>query len=143
MSAEVEGSRSPGSKTLSMSTGRIRRFGEQKKKMQIRIAPLLRPQPRSRSFDFAHAQELLSRHRRRSRMVRLLTQNLIACPAKTCSFPSNFPLTFTDVEKVEIIETEFNEEFLRGYLNRIEWNALRKSAAEVRCREKRGLEDRG
>ena len=67
------------------------------------------------------------------RMVRLLTQNLIACPAKTCSFPSNFPLTFTDVEKVEIIETEFNEEFLRGYINKIEWNALRKSAAEVSC----------
>ena len=76
-------------------------------------------------------------------MVRLLTQNLIACPAKTCSFPSNFPLTFTDVEKVEIIETEFNEEFLRGYLNRIEWNALRKSAAEVRREETTTLEDGG
>lgn len=64
-------------------------------------------------------------------MVRLLTQNLICCPSKSCAYPNNFPLTFRDVETVQVIEAEFNEEFLRGYLGRIEWNALRKSAAEV------------
>lgn len=68
---------------------------------------------------------------RRPEMVRLLTQNLICCPAKSCSYPANFPLSFSSVTDLQIVQAEFNEEFLRGYLNRIEWSALRKSAAEV------------
>ncbi|KAI5477598.1 hypothetical protein MNV49_006085 [Pseudohyphozyma bogoriensis] len=64
-------------------------------------------------------------------MVRLLTQNLLSCPSTHCTYPSNFPLSFQDVETIEIVEAEYKEEFLRGFLNRLEWAALRKSAAEL------------
>ena len=67
-------------------------------------------------------------------MVRLITQNLLSCPSTVCAYPANFPLSFRDVQTIQVIETEFNEEFLRGFLARIEWDALRKSAAEVRLR---------
>jgi multifunctional methyltransferase subunit TRM112 len=65
-------------------------------------------------------------------MVRLLTQNLLSCPSRVCAYPTNFPLSFRNVERLEVAEAEYNEEFLRGVLSRIEWDALRKSAAEVR-----------
>lgn len=65
-------------------------------------------------------------------MVRLITQNLLSCPARACAYPTNFPLSFRNVTKLEMVEADFNEEFLRGVLSRIEWQALRKSAAEVR-----------
>ena len=64
-------------------------------------------------------------------MVRLITQNLLSCPSKLCTYPQNFPLSFQQVEKIELVEAEYNEEFLRGVLSRLEWNGLRKSAAEV------------
>lgn len=65
-------------------------------------------------------------------MVRLLTQNLLSCPSRVCAYPTNFPLSFRNVERLEVAEAEYNEEFLRGVLSRLEWDALRKSAAEVR-----------
>lgn len=68
-------------------------------------------------------------------MVRLITQNLLSCPSTVCAYPANFPLSFRDVETVQVVEVDFNEEFLRGFLARVEWDALRKSAAEVRCRD--------
>ncbi|GAA5976142.1 hypothetical protein JCM11641_003292 [Rhodosporidiobolus odoratus] len=64
-------------------------------------------------------------------MVRLITQNLLSCPSRACSYPTNFPLAFRNVTKLEMGEAEFSEEFLRGVLSRIEWAALRKSAAEL------------
>lgn len=64
-------------------------------------------------------------------MVRLITQNLLSCPSKVCSYPANFPLSFQNVETINIVEAEFNEGFLRGFMSRIEWDALRKSAGEV------------
>lgn len=64
-------------------------------------------------------------------MVRLITQNLLSCPSRACAYPTNFPLSFRNVERLEMVDAEFNEEFMRGVLSRIEWNALRKSAAEV------------
>ncbi|CEQ42009.1 SPOSA6832_03778 [Sporobolomyces salmonicolor] len=64
-------------------------------------------------------------------MVRLLTQNLLSCPSRACSYPQNFPLAFRNVDKLELVDAEFNEEFLRGVLSRLEWAGLRKSAAEV------------
>lgn len=64
-------------------------------------------------------------------MVRLITQNLLSCPSRACAYPTNFPLAFRNVQKLEVAEAEFSEEFLRGVLSRIEWAALRKSAAEV------------
>ena len=64
-------------------------------------------------------------------MVRLITQNLLSCPSRACTYPQNFPLSFQQVEKLELVEAEYNEEFLRGVLSRLEWNGLRKSAAEA------------
>ena len=63
-------------------------------------------------------------------MVRLITHNLLACHVKGCT-SNNFPLLFKDA-KVEIREAEYNEEFLRGFLPRIEWKALVDAARQVR-----------
>ena len=63
-------------------------------------------------------------------MVRLITHNLLACHVKGCT-TNNFPLRFQDA-KVELRDAEFNAEFLRNFLPRIEWNALVNAAKEVR-----------
>ncbi|KAN0064529.1 hypothetical protein ACQY0O_002157 [Thecaphora frezii] len=56
--------------------------------------------------------------------MRLLTHNLLACHAKTCATTSNnFPLILKDVQ-LEQIEAEENEQFIRGFLPKLEWNAL-------------------
>lgn len=66
--------------------------------------------------------------------VRLITQNLLSCPSKVCAYPHNFPLSFRNVERLEMVEAEFNEGFVRGFLRKLEWDALRKSAGEVSAR---------
>ena len=63
-------------------------------------------------------------------MVRLITHNLLACHAKGCT-TNNFPLQFQDVS-IELRETEFNADFIRGFLPRIEWAALVSAARQVR-----------
>ena len=63
-------------------------------------------------------------------MVRLITHNLLACHAKDCN-TNNFPLAFKDVQ-LEILEAEFNPEFLKGFLPKIEWTALVDTAKQVR-----------
>ena len=63
-------------------------------------------------------------------MVRLITHNLLACHAKGCT-SNNFPLQFQDVA-VELRDAEFNADFLRGFLPRIEWPALVSAARQVR-----------
>ena len=63
-------------------------------------------------------------------MVRLITHNLLACHAKGCT-SNNFPLRFQDVA-VELREAEFNADFLRGFLPRLEWPALVDAARQVR-----------
>ena len=55
-------------------------------------------------------------------MVRLITHNLLACHAKGCS-TNNFPLKLTNV-KLALGGADFNSDFLRGFLPRIEWDAL-------------------
>ena len=58
--------------------------------------------------------------------MRLLTHNLLSCHARTCLTTSkNFPLAFKDV-KLEIVETDMNENFLRGLIGsgKIEWRGL-------------------
>ncbi|KAI9628357.1 hypothetical protein KEM48_011640 [Puccinia striiformis f. sp. tritici PST-130] len=57
-------------------------------------------------------------------MVRLITHNLLACNAKNCSAPTNFPLRFEQVQKVEIKESELNKEFIKGFLNKLDFDAL-------------------
>lgn len=64
-------------------------------------------------------------------MVRLITHNILACHAKPCtSSPDNFPLELKDVEIV-VRETEFNAEFIRGFMPKIEWGALVDAAKAV------------
>ena len=62
-------------------------------------------------------------------MVRLITHNLLACHAKGCT-SNNFPLTFKDVQ-VEHREAEFNSDFLKGFLPKLEWPALVNAAKQV------------
>ena len=62
-------------------------------------------------------------------MVRLITHNILACHAKGCT-TNNFPLKFSNV-KLALRETDFNPDFLRGFLPRIEWDALVQSSREV------------
>ncbi|KAF7981499.1 hypothetical protein HWV62_33047 [Athelia sp. TMB] len=62
-------------------------------------------------------------------MVRLITHNLLACHVKGCT-SNNFPLAFKDVQ-IELREAELNPDFLRGFLPKIEWNALVGAAMEL------------
>lgn len=62
-------------------------------------------------------------------MVRLITHNLLACHVKGCT-TNNFPLLFKDVQ-IELREAEFNEEFLKGFVPRLEWSALVDAAKQV------------
>ena len=73
----------------------------------------------------------LTSHRHTSKffMVRLVTHNLLACHAKDCN-ANNFPLIFQNV-RLEIREAEFNSDFIKTFLPKIEWNALVKTAREV------------
>ncbi|KDN38458.1 Trm112p-domain-containing protein [Tilletiaria anomala UBC 951] len=63
--------------------------------------------------------------------MRLLTHNLLACNAKTCITTSNnFPLKFSNVS-LELIEADWNEDFIRGFVPKIEWNALVSASREL------------
>ena len=62
-------------------------------------------------------------------MVRLITHNLLACHAKGCT-SNNFPLQIKDAQ-VELREAEFNADFLRGFMPKIEWGALVDAAKQV------------
>ncbi|KAI9507405.1 Trm112p-domain-containing protein [Russula earlei] len=62
-------------------------------------------------------------------MVRLITHNLLACHAKGCT-TNNFPLKLTDI-KLALREADFNPDFLRGFLPRIEWDALVQASREI------------
>jgi len=68
--------------------------------------------------------------------MRLITHNLLACHAapggKACVSPFNFPLNFQDVTKMELSESEINPEFLRGFVNKLDWNALVVASRQVR-----------
>ncbi|EJD36048.1 Trm112p-domain-containing protein [Auricularia subglabra TFB-10046 SS5] len=62
-------------------------------------------------------------------MVRLLTHNLLACHAKNCN-SNNFPLELRDVQ-VALREADYSEEFLRGFIPRLEWTALVQAARQL------------
>lgn len=70
-------------------------------------------------------------------MVRLITHNLLACHAKGCT-SNNFPLQFKDAQ-IEIRDAEFNPDFLRGFIPRIEWAALVNAARQVSIEEMYGI----
>lgn len=64
--------------------------------------------------------------------MRLLTHNLLACHAKGCgSSSNNFPLQLQNVQ-LELIEAEYNDVFLRGFLPKLAWPALFTTARQVR-----------
>ncbi|KAJ7242788.1 hypothetical protein B0H12DRAFT_844851 [Mycena haematopus] len=62
-------------------------------------------------------------------MVRLITHNLLACHVKGCT-SNNFPLELKDVQVV-LRESEFNPDFLRGFIPKLEWPALVGAAREL------------
>lgn len=62
-------------------------------------------------------------------MVRLITHNLLACHVKGCT-SNNFPLAFKDVQ-IELKEAEFNPDFVKNILPRLEWSALVDAARQV------------
>lgn len=68
--------------------------------------------------------------------MRLLTHNLLACHARTCNAPTNFPLQFKDCTRLEVVEAEYNADFLMGFRSKLDWKALVSAAKEVRklCR---------
>eukprot|EP00128_Syssomonas_multiformis_P001688 Colp12_sorted_trinity150504_noHs@2287 len=59
--------------------------------------------------------------------MKLITHNMLQCHAKNCT-KDNFPLKIEASEVAEQ-ETEFNPEFIRRMLGRLEWKAF-VSAAE-------------
>ncbi|KAH7339892.1 trm112 [Rhizoctonia solani] len=62
-------------------------------------------------------------------MVRLITHNILACHAKNCN-SNNFPLKFKDAQLV-VKEAEFNPDFLRKFMPRLEWGALVDTAKQL------------
>lgn len=64
-----------------------------------------------------------------SAMVRLITHNLLACHVKGCT-ANNFPLVFRDVS-IELKEAEYNPDFLRRFMPKLEWRALIDTAKSV------------
>lgn len=65
------------------------------------------------------------------RDMRLLTHNLLACHARSCTQTSNnFPLECRQI-KLELQETEYNDAFLRGFLPKLDWSALVKTARDL------------
>lgn len=63
-------------------------------------------------------------------MVRLITHNLLACHAKGCT-TNNFPLQLDQVQ-IALREAEFNPTFVKGFMPKLEWNALVNAANQVR-----------
>ncbi|ORX53528.1 Trm112p-domain-containing protein [Hesseltinella vesiculosa] len=61
--------------------------------------------------------------------MRLITHNMLQCHAKNCNV-NNFPLRFENAE-VELIEADFNPEFLINMLPKLEWNALATTAVQL------------
>lgn len=63
------------------------------------------------------------------KMVRLITHNLLACHVRGCT-SNNFPLIFRDVQ-LELRDAEFNPDFLRGFMPKLDWKALVDTAKSV------------
>lgn len=63
--------------------------------------------------------------------MKVITVNFITCAVKSCkTSPSSFPLHFRDAE-LEQQELDFQPEFIRNVLPRIDWDGLRITASEV------------
>ena len=63
--------------------------------------------------------------------MKILTANFLTCAVKACkASTAAFPLHFRDAE-LERAEMDYNPLFLRNLLPRVEWDALRSTAAEL------------
>ncbi|KAM6504235.1 Uncharacterized protein family UPF0434/Trm112 [Amanita muscaria] len=62
-------------------------------------------------------------------MVRLITHNLLACHARGCT-SNNFPLRFSDAQ-IETREADFNADFIRAFMPKLEWSALVDAAKQL------------
>ncbi|KAI9028601.1 Trm112p-domain-containing protein [Hyaloraphidium curvatum] len=58
--------------------------------------------------------------------MRLITHNMLQCNARGCT-SNNFPLRIADAE-LEETEAEFNADFLKRMLPKLEWGALVETA---------------
>ncbi|GAA94668.1 uncharacterized protein L969DRAFT_94699 [Mixia osmundae IAM 14324] len=63
--------------------------------------------------------------------MRLITHNLLSCHAKLCSAPTNFPLDLQNCTTVEDRPVDFNPDFLRGFLPKLEWPALLRASRQL------------
>lgn len=63
--------------------------------------------------------------------MKVITANFVNCAVKECKkSPTSFPLHFHDAE-LEQTELDFQPEFIRNILPRIDWEGLRVTAKEV------------
>lgn len=63
--------------------------------------------------------------------MKVLTVNFLTCAVKACkSSPASFPLHFQDAE-LESAEIDYNPQFIRNVLPRMDWDALKITATEV------------
>jgi multifunctional methyltransferase subunit TRM112 len=63
--------------------------------------------------------------------MKLITANFLTCAVKGCkASPASFPLHFKDAELV-LQELDFQPEFIRNIIPRIDWDGLQKMANEV------------
>ena len=64
--------------------------------------------------------------------MKILTVNFLTCAVKACKIsPDSFPLHFKDAE-LEQSDMEYNPDFLRNILPRLDWEAFKTTASEVR-----------
>jgi hypothetical protein len=67
-----------------------------------------------------------------SNKMKLVTANFLTCAVKGCKTSSaSFPLHFHDAE-LELEELDFQPEFIRNIIPRVDWDGLRVTANEVR-----------
>ncbi|CAG8141048.1 unnamed protein product [Penicillium olsonii] len=63
--------------------------------------------------------------------MKVITANFVTCAVKECkTSPASFPLHFHDAE-LEQQELDFQPEFIRNVIPRIDWEALRATANEL------------
>lgn len=64
--------------------------------------------------------------------MKILTVNFLTCAIKTCkTSPLSFPLHFKDAE-LQQSDIEYNPSFLQNVLPRLDWEAFKVTANEVR-----------
>ncbi|EAW11120.1 RNA methylation protein TRM112 [Aspergillus clavatus NRRL 1] len=63
--------------------------------------------------------------------MKLMTANFLTCAVKGCkTSPASFPLHFRDAE-LELQELDFQQDFIRNIVPRVDWDGLRVTANEL------------